>query len=235
MINELGRVHHPNQPLQRPAGLIHLDDGRGFVRKTTSHYDLISYAVVDSLALHSSYSSVRLESFLFTEQAFRDIKAKLKPGGVFAMYNFYRQGWVVGRLVKLVEKVFGSPPIVVSLPYQEIISPGQQPARLHYVSPGWRRCVGGVAAIRSKFAADGFSGSIPTAVQLRRSTVSARCLRSCRAGRPRRSRKIGPAERRAGRTSTESRPMTGRFSTSARPRSRPSTCGAWRSWRCFRL
>ena len=79
---------------------IHLDDGRSFIRKTASRYDLVCYAVVDSLALHSSYSSVRLESFLFTEQAFRDIKARLKPGGVFAMYNFYRQGWVVGRLVE---------------------------------------------------------------------------------------------------------------------------------------
>ena len=123
VINELGRLHHPNRPYSDPRVSIHLDDGRGFVRTTTSRYDLISYAVVDSLALHSSYSSVRLESFLFTEQAFRDIKAKLKPGGVFAMYNFYRQGWVVGRLVRLVETVFGSPPIVVSLPYQNVISP----------------------------------------------------------------------------------------------------------------
>ena len=51
----------------------------------------------------------RLESFLFTEEAFRDIKAKLKPGGVFVMYNYFRQGWVVGRLAELAEKVFGTP------------------------------------------------------------------------------------------------------------------------------
>jgi hypothetical protein len=38
------------------------------------------------------------------------------------MYNFYRQGWVVSRLVKLAEKVFGSRPLVISLPYQEVIS-----------------------------------------------------------------------------------------------------------------
>jgi SAM-dependent methyltransferase len=123
LINQLGRLHHPNRPYDDPRVSIHLDDGRSFVRKTRSHYDLISYALVDSLALHSSYSSVRLENFLFTEEAFRDVKAKLKPGGVFAMYNFYRQGWVVGRLVKMAERVFGSRPIVVSMPYQEVISP----------------------------------------------------------------------------------------------------------------
>ena len=97
-------------------------DGASSARPTRT-YDLISYAVVDSLALHSSYSSIRLESFLFTEDAFRDIKARLKPGGVFAMYNFYRQGWVVGRLVRMAEKVFGTKPLVISLPYQDVIGP----------------------------------------------------------------------------------------------------------------
>jgi SAM-dependent methyltransferase len=123
VINELGRLHHPKRPFRDPRVTIHLDDGRSFVRKTTARYDMIAYALVDSLALHSSYSSVRLESFLFTEEALRDVKAKLKPGGVFAMYNFYRQGWVVGRLVRLAERVFGSRPVVVSLPHQDVIAP----------------------------------------------------------------------------------------------------------------
>jgi len=121
-IYELGHTYHPNRPYLDPRVSIHLDDGRSFIRKTERHYDLIVYALVDSPALHSSYSSVRLESFLFTEEAFRDVKDKLKPGGVFALYNFYRQGWVVGRLLKLAEMVFGAAPIVVSMPFQEQIT-----------------------------------------------------------------------------------------------------------------
>jgi SAM-dependent methyltransferase len=123
VINKLGRMYHPNRPYDNPRVSIHLDDGRSFIRRTDRTYDLISYAVVDSLVLHSSYSSIRLESFLFTEDAFRDIKAKLKPGGVFAMYNFYRQGWVVGRLIRTAEEVFGVKPLVISLPFQERIGP----------------------------------------------------------------------------------------------------------------
>ena len=57
--------------------------------------------------LHSGYSSLRLENFLFTREAFEDVKRTLKPDGVFAMYNYYRQGWVVGRLAKMAEEVFG--------------------------------------------------------------------------------------------------------------------------------
>jgi SAM-dependent methyltransferase len=123
VINMLGRRDHPDAPYRDRRVAIHLDDGRSFIRNTERAYDLISYAVVDSLALHSSYSSIRLESFLFTLEAFRDVKAKLKPGGVFAMYNFYRQGWVVARLVRLAEKVFGTRPLVISLPYQDRIDP----------------------------------------------------------------------------------------------------------------
>ena len=128
VLNAIGRRAHPDRPYDDPRVSIHLDDGRSFVRKTQRTYDLISYAVVDSLVLHSGYSSLRLESFLFTEQALRDAKARLKPGGVFAMYNYYRRGWVVGRLDKLAEKVFGTKPLVVSLPYQANITPDDNQA-----------------------------------------------------------------------------------------------------------
>ncbi|MGA8347549.1 MAG: hypothetical protein WB773_06970 [Isosphaeraceae bacterium] len=123
IIYKIGRTNHPDRPYDDPRVSIHIDDGRSFVRRTRKSYDLVSYALVDSLVLHSGYSSLRLESFLFTENAFRDVKAKLKPGGVFAMYNFYRQGWVVGRLAKMAERVFGTRPLIFSLPYQEKISP----------------------------------------------------------------------------------------------------------------
>jgi spermidine synthase len=135
VINQIGRWDHPDQPYSDPrvSNLakgpkewgIHLDDGRSFTRKTPHKYDLAIYALVDSLVLHSGYSSIRLENFLFTKQAFRDIKATLKPGGVFAMYNYYRQGWVVGRLKQMAKEVFGTEPIVLSLPYQNTISPSE--------------------------------------------------------------------------------------------------------------
>jgi SAM-dependent methyltransferase len=120
-IYRIGRIDHPNRPYSDPRVTVHLDDGRSFVKATQKRYDVATYALVDSLVLHSGYSSIRLESFLFTGEAFRDIKAKLKPGGAFVMYNAYRQGWVVGRLALLAEKVFGAKPIVFSMPHVEAI------------------------------------------------------------------------------------------------------------------
>src|SRR5207245_7146212 len=88
-IFDIGRAAHPNKPYDDPRVTIHIDDGRSFLRKTTAQYDLIVYAFVDSLVLHSGYSSIRLESFLFTEGAFRDIAAKLTSNGMFAAYNYF--------------------------------------------------------------------------------------------------------------------------------------------------
>lgn len=120
-IMDIGRADHPNHPYSDPRVTVHIDDGRSFIRKTNQKYDLIIFALVDSLVLHSGYSSLRLESFLFTQQSFDDIAARLKPDGVFAAYNFFRQGWIVGRIDKMATNAFGVPPLVISLPYLQSI------------------------------------------------------------------------------------------------------------------
>ena len=81
------------------------------------------YALVDSLVLESGYSSIRLESFLFTQQAFDDVRARLKPDGTFVVYNFMRQGWLVGRISRTMQTTFGAPPIVMSEPFVASIQP----------------------------------------------------------------------------------------------------------------
>jgi spermidine synthase len=123
-IQRLGKKYHPDEPYADSRVTVHLDDGRNFLRSCPAgQYDLIIYALVDSLVLHSSYSNIRLESYLFTEQAFRDVRRCLKPDGRFAMYNFFRQGWIVSRLNKTLQEVFGSAPLVLPMPYRPRIDP----------------------------------------------------------------------------------------------------------------
>ena len=149
-INDIGRRLHPDQPYADARVSVHLDDGRSFARNTARKYDLAVYALVDSLVLHSGYSSLRLENFLFTREAFEDVKRTLKPDGVFAMYNAYRQGWVVGRLAKTAEEVFGAKPLVISLPHRDRIrSVDSQAGHFTFllVSSDSKR----LAAIRARF------------------------------------------------------------------------------------
>jgi len=123
-INRLGRAYHPDRPYQDPRVRIQLDDGRNFLRSTERKYDLIVYALVDSLVLHSGYSNIRLESFLFTRQTFEDVRRHLKPNGTFVIYNYFRQGWLAARLQKGLDEVFGnSNSLVLTLPYRKEIDP----------------------------------------------------------------------------------------------------------------
>jgi SAM-dependent methyltransferase len=118
VIQSIGINDNPDKPYSDPRVVRHIDDGRHFLRTTGRKYDLVVYALVDSLILHSSYANIRLESFLFTEQALNDIKQRLKPGGIFITYNFFRQGWIVERVAAMAESVFGCKPIVMPLPYR---------------------------------------------------------------------------------------------------------------------
>jgi spermidine synthase len=123
-IYRLGRAYHPDHPYEDERVQIHLDDGRNFLRSTDQRYDLIVYALVDSLVLHSGYSNIRLESFLFTRQTFEDVRRHLKPNGTFVIYNYFRQGWLAARLQKGLEEVFGAGnSLVLTLPYRKVIEP----------------------------------------------------------------------------------------------------------------
>ena len=125
-IYRLGRANHPDHPYQDPRVEVHLDDGRNFLRATTRQYDVVIYALVDSLVLHSGYSNIRLESYLFTRQTFADVHRHLKPGGQFIIYNYFRQGWIVARLQQGLEEVFGAGnTLVLTLPYRATIEPEQ--------------------------------------------------------------------------------------------------------------
>jgi SAM-dependent methyltransferase len=124
VIYGLGLRDHPDAPYSDPRVFIHLDDGRNYLRSTDKQYDLIVYALVDSLVLHSSYSNIRLESYLFTTQAFADIRKRLKPGGLFVMYNYFRQGWIVSRLEGMLEATFGAGnPLAFNLPTRDTLVP----------------------------------------------------------------------------------------------------------------
>jgi hypothetical protein len=114
VIARLGRLFHPEQPFSDPRVDVHVDDGRSFIRKSTDTYDLIIFALPDSLTLTSQFSSLRLESFLFTEQSFREARAHLTSNGAIVLYNYYREDWLLRKLAGMLETAFGQPPYAMS-------------------------------------------------------------------------------------------------------------------------
>jgi spermidine synthase len=111
-IQEIGSEIHPDRPYDDPRVRVHIGDGRAFLQQTDRTYDLVLFALPDSITLVSGQSSLRLESFLFTREAIEAVRDRLRPEGTFAMYNYYREPWLVDRLAGTVGEVFGTAPCV---------------------------------------------------------------------------------------------------------------------------
>ena len=107
-----GRQFHPEQPYRDARVRAFATDGRAFMQRAQARYDLILFALPDSLASVSGLSNVRLESFLFTIESFQQAKRLLRDDGVLVLYNYYRTAWLVDKLAGMLEQVFGHKPIV---------------------------------------------------------------------------------------------------------------------------
>ena len=113
-IQQLGARYNPDRPYSNPRVHVVINDGRSFLQNTTDHYDLIIFALPDSLTLTSSNTSLRLESFLLTQDALATARAHLTSNGVVVLYNYYRQDWLVQKLSNMVGNVFNQRPLVTT-------------------------------------------------------------------------------------------------------------------------
>lgn len=111
-ILEIGAESNIDRPYSDPRVTRHTNDGRAFLESNDRKYDLVLFALPDSLTLVSGASQIRLESFLFTEEAMASVRRHLKPDGAFAMYNYYREPWLIDRLAGTAAKVFGHAPCI---------------------------------------------------------------------------------------------------------------------------
>ncbi len=107
-ILQLGKQFNPDQPYSNPRVKLVVNDGRNFLENTTERYDLIIFALPDSLTLTSSNTSLRLESFLLTQNSIAAARAHLTSNGLLILYNFYRENWLVDKLVNMVGHTFNN-------------------------------------------------------------------------------------------------------------------------------
>lgn len=113
-IHAIGVQQNPDHAFQDPRVTSYINDGRAFLEQTSGRYDLILFALPDSLTLVAGQSSLRLESYLFTVEAMRAAQRHLTPGGAFGEYNYYREAWLVDRLAGTLQQVYGHAPCVDS-------------------------------------------------------------------------------------------------------------------------
>ena len=103
-----GPYHHPFVELV-------IDDGRHYLYTTEEKFDLIVFALTDSLVKVSPVAQLRLENYLFTDASFARAAGLLAPGGWLVLYNYYRESWLVDRYQQMLEDAMpAGAPVLVS-------------------------------------------------------------------------------------------------------------------------
>jgi spermidine synthase len=108
----LGKREHPEHPYASGRVTVHLNDARAFLKRTSQHYDLVLFGLLDSHTQFSDYSNMRIDNFVYTEQSFREAARRLNANGVLFVKFHVDHPWMAARLKKMLQETFGKPPLV---------------------------------------------------------------------------------------------------------------------------
>lgn len=120
-IAESGIKHHPARPYQDARVHLTIDDGRAFMTRTRRKYDLIVFALTDSLVKLSAMAQLRLENYLFTQESIDRAYQLLTPDGELCFYNWYRRPWVSAKIARMAYAATGLYPIVQRTPNDDFV------------------------------------------------------------------------------------------------------------------
>ncbi len=81
----LGERLHPEQPYADPRTHVVVNDARTYLRQTDHKFDLIVYGLLDSHTNLGALTNVRLDSFVYTVQGFKEAVARLKDDGILVV------------------------------------------------------------------------------------------------------------------------------------------------------
>jgi hypothetical protein len=111
-IIDIGKTLHPEKPYQNPRVTVINDDARSFFQRTTHRYALVVFGFLDSHTLLSTYTSVRLDNFIYTRESLARVRQLLLPGGQLYVSFASNTPWIHERITNMIAEAFGRPTIV---------------------------------------------------------------------------------------------------------------------------
>ncbi len=113
-IIDVGRRFHPEDPYRSSKVHIVNGDARTFLRqKDNGGYDMIVFGALDSHAVFSSMSSVRIDNYVYTVESFSEALSHLGPKGILAVTFYFYKPWQLERVFNALWKANGAKPVVV--------------------------------------------------------------------------------------------------------------------------
>lgn len=113
---KLGHTRHPLKPYIDPRVTVANTDARAFLRDGEGTFDLIVMNALDSHLELPGLSTLRLESFVYTVDAFKAVKRRMGPETLFVLQHASVRGWQAQRLYASLVEAFGQEPVLLTTP-----------------------------------------------------------------------------------------------------------------------
>lgn len=152
-IIQIGRDRHPEQPYDDPRVEAVVEDARAyFERYPDERFDVVSFGLLDSHAMFSAMSSLRLDNFVYTVEGVRAAYAHVAPGGLLSIsFSTFAGAWIEQRMAGIVAAATGSVPILIQHGYNHgttfLVG---DPAALERAARDWARFSPGVASVNPR-------------------------------------------------------------------------------------
>lgn len=114
-IIELGQRLHPEKPYDDPKVVPVINDARAFFEQYKgAPFDVICYGLLDSHAMFSSMSSLRLDNYLYSEQGIRSAWKHISDQGHLSItFSIFAGKWISDRLYWTITRATGIRPVVI--------------------------------------------------------------------------------------------------------------------------
>lgn len=109
----IGRALHPEQPYSDPRVRTMVDDARAFFEEEReTKYDVVCYGLLDSHAMSSAMSTLRLDNYVYTVEGIRAAWRHVADGGHLSVaMSCYAGGWFYERLYWTITQATGRVPL----------------------------------------------------------------------------------------------------------------------------
>jgi hypothetical protein len=102
----LGKEYNFAHPYDDPRVHVVINDARSFFQSTDLKFAQVVFGFLDSHTLLSSFSSLRLDNFVYTQDSFNQVQKILLPGGGVVVTFASVRSWIHLRMIDMMDQSF---------------------------------------------------------------------------------------------------------------------------------
>ena len=115
-ILRIGAELHPERPYSDERVQLVVNDARAYFEQNPDpRFDVVCYGLLDSHAMFSAMSSLRLDNYVYTVEGIRAGWEHVEEDGILSVsFSVYAGRWIFSRMLAIIREATGQEPVIVA-------------------------------------------------------------------------------------------------------------------------